>query len=206
MRRASVNSFGFGGTNAHAILDDAFHYLREHGLVGNHSTVQDPPLAKALDSGAHSTLGNQNDTDTNLQASTPKLLVLSASDEGGLKRLAAEYTRFFSSMSPLPSSFDSYLESLAYTLNSRRSLLPWKSYLTAESMADLIQLGAKISHGQRSVSKPRVGFVFTGQGAQWAGMGRQLGSFDVFEQRLRDAEEFLIGLGCRWHLRGTQLP
>lgn len=150
-------------------------------------------------------MGNQNDTDSNLQASTPKLLVLSASDEGGLKRLAAEYTRFFSSMSPSPYSFDSYLESLAYTLNSRRSLLPWKSYLTAESMADLTQLGAKISHGQRSVSKPRVGFVFTGQGAQWAGMGRQLGSFDVFEQRLREAEEFLIGLGCRWHLRGTQL-
>ena len=43
LRRASVNSLGFGGINAYAILDDAFHYLRDHGLVGNHNSVEDPP-------------------------------------------------------------------------------------------------------------------------------------------------------------------
>lgn len=39
LRRISVNSFGFGGTNSHAVLDDAYHYLQERGLVGNHSTL-----------------------------------------------------------------------------------------------------------------------------------------------------------------------
>ncbi|KAI0442917.1 hypothetical protein F4803DRAFT_550635 [Xylaria telfairii] len=39
-RRVSVNSFGFGGTNTHVILDDAYHYLREHALTANHCTVQ----------------------------------------------------------------------------------------------------------------------------------------------------------------------
>lgn len=27
LRRVSVNSFGFGGSNSHVILDDAYHYL-----------------------------------------------------------------------------------------------------------------------------------------------------------------------------------
>lgn len=37
-----MNSFGFGGSNTHVILDDAYHYLREHGLSGNHCTTQVP--------------------------------------------------------------------------------------------------------------------------------------------------------------------
>ncbi|KAI1151541.1 hypothetical protein F4825DRAFT_354477 [Nemania diffusa] len=39
LRRVSVNSFGFGGTNTHVILDDAYHYLQDHKLIANHCTV-----------------------------------------------------------------------------------------------------------------------------------------------------------------------
>ncbi|RAH87286.1 hypothetical protein BO86DRAFT_384457 [Aspergillus japonicus CBS 114.51] len=31
-------SFGFGGTNATVILDDAYHYLEHNGLKGFHRT------------------------------------------------------------------------------------------------------------------------------------------------------------------------
>ncbi|KAF2965402.1 hypothetical protein GQX73_g8174 [Xylaria multiplex] len=40
LRRVSVNSFGFGGSNAHVVMDDALHYLRSRGLKGNHCTVE----------------------------------------------------------------------------------------------------------------------------------------------------------------------
>ncbi|KAJ5605646.1 polyketide synthase [Penicillium lagena] len=39
LRRVSVNSFGFGGSNTHVILDDALHYMQERGLSGNHCTA-----------------------------------------------------------------------------------------------------------------------------------------------------------------------
>lgn len=42
LRRVSVNSFGFGGSNTHVILDDVFHYLRDRELVGNHCTIALP--------------------------------------------------------------------------------------------------------------------------------------------------------------------
>ena len=43
LRKVSVNSFGFGGSNAHLILDDAFNYLRIRNLDGIHCTVSRPP-------------------------------------------------------------------------------------------------------------------------------------------------------------------
>jgi acyl transferase domain-containing protein/NAD(P)-dependent dehydrogenase (short-subunit alcohol dehydrogenase family) len=39
LRRASVNSFGFGGANAHVIVDEASAYLAARGLTGNHNSV-----------------------------------------------------------------------------------------------------------------------------------------------------------------------
>ncbi|EED16635.1 polyketide synthase, putative [Talaromyces stipitatus ATCC 10500] len=39
IRRASINSFGFGGANAHAVIDDTLSYITEHNLHAIHQTV-----------------------------------------------------------------------------------------------------------------------------------------------------------------------
>lgn len=209
LRRASVNSFGFGGTNAHAILDDAFHYLHDRGLVGLHNTVRDPPstqLHQSVDQQSQSiTKVDRISPDTELGKLRPKLLVFSAKDEGGLKHLLEDYRQFFNSRVKAHDQPQSYLDDLAYTLCCRRSLLPRKSFLLAESINDLRHLDTKVSPPQHSVARPNLGFIFTGQGSQWAGMGRDLLMFATFERSLVEAEEYLTELGCQWLLQGMFL-
>ncbi|KAI0016815.1 hypothetical protein F4780DRAFT_797307 [Xylariomycetidae sp. FL0641] len=45
LRRVSLNSFGFGGTNTHVVLDDARHYLQARGLSGTNCTVASAKIA-----------------------------------------------------------------------------------------------------------------------------------------------------------------
>src|SRR5699024_3631899 len=136
LRRASVNAFGYGGANAHVVLDDVFHYLQDHGLTANHYTVEKPPkVGQTVRSNGHTnkhlengeinrvTNGVIRDT-TNGQANEhavdnfskpPYVFLFSASDAGGIERLGTAYATYLEKLQSeeIPRQF---LNDLAYTL------------------------------------------------------------------------------------------
>ncbi|KAL4746464.1 hypothetical protein BDW72DRAFT_210414 [Aspergillus terricola var. indicus] len=141
-RRASVNSFGFGGTNAHCILED---YI---------------PTTRSDNKAAASMLF------------TP--LVFSAASEAALRQIILE-TRSYLQRYP-----DVNLRNLAYTLQHRRSTLPYRTTVAVPCIQDvrdaLTMIHSKdlsIRHSTSQKQAKVVG-IFTGQGAQWPRMGARL--------------------------------
>ena len=89
---------------------------------------------------------------------------------------------------------------LAHTLGSRRSVLPWKTFCVATSITELCtDLDKNVPKAVRSSQIPRLGFIFTGQGAQWYAMGRELLKQPVFAASVRAADIHLKSAeGCTW--------
>lgn len=188
-------------------MDDAYHYLKLRNLHGRHSTRREPPESHSLAAipshdptkldGAEQSFPEKHDHEQ-----LPKLFVWSASEESGLKRLATTYHEHLRSLVSRKDE-SSYLADLAYTLSEKRSRLPWKSFAIARSI-DTLQGSLDYSLRQpfRSVRSPKLGFIFTGQGAQWYAMGRELLQYSPFRRSLEEAEAFLRDLGCTWLLIG----
>ncbi|XXH03844.1 hypothetical protein Hte_010250 [Hypoxylon texense] len=133
---------------------------------------------------------------------TPKLLVWSAFDESGTTRIRDGFRTYLDENEVVhPTEAGSLLHSLAYTLANRRTILPWKSFMIADSLEGLQHnLGSGMSKAVRSSTKPTLLFVFTGQGAVWHAMGRELNHYPVFHSSLKRSEAALHSIGCQWSL------
>ncbi|KAK5991013.1 Reducing polyketide synthase FUB1 [Cladobotryum mycophilum] len=176
IRRASVNCFGFGGSNAHVILDEASGYLSARGLKGNYSSIEAP----------RETVGND-------QSNAPQLFLYSASDKGGVVRIMNSHLKTLEAEQANASP--DFLRNYAYTLGSRRSNLDWKGFIVADSAASLhskiTEFDDKSTARSSLEKKPKLGFVFCGQGSQWAQMGKDLMSYSVFSASLNAASAYM---------------
>lgn len=127
----------------------------------------------------------------------PKLFVLSANDEDALSRRREHLGEF------LKTNADVSLRNLAYTLCERRSHMAWRGFSIASSLDELAASLAPeaFPSAVRERRVPRLGFVFSGQGVQYHGMGRQLfRAYPVFRQGILDADAVLADLGAPFSL------
>ena len=98
------------------------------------------------------------------------------------------------------------MDRLAFTLCYRRSLLEWREAVSASTISELSNaLSSTDGKYTRPSGKPTFGFVFTGQGAQWFAMGRELLYYPVFVESLQEADRILVEIGAKWSLLGTDL-
>lgn len=226
LRRASVNSFGYGGTNAHCVLDDAYHFLRDQGLSGRHNTLppslplrlrrqksdtlsatssEGPPTPS--DKSVFSAEESDNDklsvldgSDLGAAPHQPQLLVWSSHEQNGVSRMAAGLQSYLKEKEMSPVEDPQLLKQLAYTLSSRRSRLSWSSFVVASHRTEAAKELSTPSKPMRPAQNLTMMFVFTGQGAQWFAMGRELLAYPTYKRGLIQAASHLKSLGCDWDL------
>jgi acyl transferase domain-containing protein len=95
---------------------------------------------------------------------------------------------------------ESLLDDLVYTFGQKRSKFPWTIAVPFSTASELALEDVKPQKAPRSEG-PRIGYVFSGQGAQWYAMGRELiVEYPVFRNSLKEAEAHLRDLGATWSL------
>ena len=137
-----------------------------------------------------------------VKAPSKRVYVLSANDKAALEKQMQELTVY---LEQRPEVFEnSLLPNLAYTLAQRRSVLSWKVAVPASSSNELIpSLAGAAINPTRTIKEPRIGFVFTGQGAQWHAMGRELlDTYPIFASTMEKIDKCLFDMGANFSLLG----
>ena len=180
-RLAGVSSFGFSGTNAHVVLEEA--------------PVAEPPSPASPERPLHA-------------------IAVSAKTEAALLALAARLERH------LQSHGEDLLADVAFTANVGRAPFAHRAVVLASDVADArsrlraLEERAEVTgvvRARTGAAAPRVAMLFTGQGSQYAGMGRALYETQpTFRQALDECAAVLRGrlakplLDVMWGVAGCE--
>ncbi|WXC49306.1 hypothetical protein QX201_008988 [Fusarium graminearum] len=129
--------------------------------------------------------------------SSPKLFVLSASTEKALSSTSENIKKWASTH-----ELDSHtLCNLSHTLGIHKSTLAFRRAIVASTSAELLEeLDQKVSPKRVTTHAPLT-FVFSGQGAQWHAMGRELiNTSQCFLQSMMAMDDTIRGQGSSWSL------
>ncbi|MEZ4736216.1 MAG: type I polyketide synthase [Caldilineaceae bacterium] len=161
-RRAGISSFGIGGTNAHVILEEA-------------------PAPKPVPEPARPC----------------HLLTLSAKSEAALRHLAHRYVTFLADGEPAA------LGDICYTSHTGRAAFAQRLAVAGATPQEMqqrllaalatpeLRSAGRVARGQ-AADRSAIAFLFTGQGAQYVGMGRQLyESEPIFRAALDQCDKLL---------------
>nr|AQT01382.1 SgnS1 [Streptomyces gilvosporeus] len=168
-RRAGVSSFGISGTNAHVILEQPEPVAAETESI-TPDTAPDAAEDEAADSG------------------TPVPVLLSGRSASALRAQAARL------LSRLDGDPGPRITDVAYSLATGRSAFPHRAVILAANRADLLHSLSALAEGhteapavvaQDRARSGKLAFLFSGQGSQRLGMGRELyGRYPAFAEAL----------------------
>lgn len=136
---ASVNAFGYGGSNAHAIIEQPTVSARSNHtssyMADGDEEIEDEGTAERLHT-----------------------LVLSANDATSLKAGVQALCNHL-----INPRVQVNIPDLAYTLSERRTGLWHRAFVTTNTSE--VEVNDFVT-GKKSSQPPKIGFIFTGQGAQ----------------------------------------
>ncbi|KPM42088.1 Phenolphthiocerol synthesis polyketide synthase type I Pks15/1 [Neonectria ditissima] len=162
LRRAGVSSFGIGGTIAHVIVEEFPRPSRE------------PPREEA-------------NTTTRLACPTTVPFILSGDSDSALRAQAETLQSHMMNSD----GKDDRLSNVAYSLATSRTHLHHRLAVAATDKAQLLEVLGSISSGSgqlcdmNEIGAVSLAMLFTGQGSQYVGMGKDLyDTYPVFRDAL----------------------